>query len=148
VFIRRLSGLLFAVAFVSCGGSSSTSPTPTPTPLPSAPYSQTDLVVGTGAEAVAGKIVTINYSLWLYSDTAPDHKGTALQTTVGSTPYSFTLGASQVIPGVDQGVTGMKVGGSRRLIIPPELAYGSTGSGTLIPANATLVFDIDLLVVQ
>ncbi len=147
--IRRVLGLILVGALASCGGSSSSpTPTPTPTPTPSAPFSATDLVVGTGAEAVAGKSVTINYSLWLYSDTGTDHKGTALQTTVGGAPYSFTLGASQVIPGVDQGVTGMKVGGSRRLIIPPELAYGSAGSGTLIPPNATLVFDIDLLLVQ
>ena len=144
--IRRLFGVMLVGVLASCGGSSS-SPTPTPTPTPSAPFSTTDLVVGTGAEAVAGKSVTINYTGWLYSDTAPDHKGTQFGTSVGTTPYSFVLGASQAIPGIDQGVTGMKVGGSRRIVIPPDLAYGATGNGP-IPPNATLVFDVDLLIVQ
>ena len=146
--IARVFALLSMATLVACGGSNSTAPTPTPTtPLPTAPFSMMDLVVGTGPEAVAGKTVTINYTGWIYSDTAPDHKGTQFGTSVGGTPFSFVIGASQVIPGVDQGVTGMKVGGSRRIVIPPDLAYGATGSGS-IPANATLVFDVDLLLVQ
>jgi FKBP-type peptidyl-prolyl cis-trans isomerase FkpA len=126
----------------ACGGSSSPS---NPTPLPSAPYSQIDLVVGTGAEAVTGKTASINYSVWLYSDTAAENKGTFIQTS--STPFPFVVGGSGVIQGVSQGVTGMKVGGKRRLIIPPDLAYGSTGNGP-IPPNATLVFEPDLVAVQ
>jgi FKBP-type peptidyl-prolyl cis-trans isomerase FkpA len=126
----------------ACGGSSSPS---TPTPLPSAPYSQVDLVVGTGTEAVSGKTASINYSVWLYSDTAAENKGTFIQTS--STPFSFVVGGTGVIQGVSQGVTGMKVGGKRRLIIPPDLAYGSTGNGP-IPPNATIVFEPELVAVQ
>jgi FKBP-type peptidyl-prolyl cis-trans isomerase FkpA len=126
----------------ACGGSSSPS---NPTPLPSAPYSQVDLVVGTGAEAVSGKTVSINYSVWLYSDTAVENKGTFIQTS--STPFSFVIGGTGVIQGVNQGVTGMKVGGKRRLIIPPDLAYGSAGNGP-IPPNATIVFEPELVTVQ
>jgi FKBP-type peptidyl-prolyl cis-trans isomerase FkpA len=140
----RVLPVMLLVLSAACGGSSSPS---TPTPLPSAPYSQTDLVVGTGAEAVSGKTATIHYSVWIYSDTAAENKGTFIQTSVGGTPFSFAVGGSGVIQGVNQGVTGMKVGGKRRLIIPPDLAYGSTGNGS-IPPNATLVFEAELVSVQ
>ncbi|HEX3702084.1 MAG TPA: FKBP-type peptidyl-prolyl cis-trans isomerase [Vicinamibacterales bacterium] len=126
-----------------CGSSSS----------PSAPstsvgtFTETDLVVGTGAAAAAGQTVTVNYTLWLYDTSKTDGKGAQVQTTVGGVPFAFVLGVGQVIKGWDQGVVGMKVGGSRRLIIPPELAYGSAGQSG-IPSNATLVFDISLLSVQ
>jgi len=102
-------------------------------------FSQTDLTVGTGAEAVAGSTVTVQYGAWLYSDTAADHKGT--QIDANST--SFTIGGNQVIKGFEQGVTGMKVGGTRRVVCPPSLAYGSTGYQT-VPPNAALVFDMAL----
>ena len=140
--LRRFLPVMLLVLSAGCGGSSSPS---NPTPLPSAPYSQTDLVVGTGAEAVSGKTVAINYSVWLYSDTAAENKGTFIQTS--STPFSFVVGGTGVIQGVNQGVVGMKVGGKRRLIIPPELAYGSAGNGP-IPGNATLVFEPELVSVQ
>ena len=127
--------LLFAA--VACGGSS-TSPTS------GAPYSQTDLVVGTGTQAAAGNRVTVGYTGWLYDSSKRDGKGTQFD----SNNYTFTLGIGTVIKGWDQGVVGMRVGGQRRLIIPPDLAYGSAGSSGVIPPNATLVFDITLISVQ
>lgn len=127
-----------------CGGDSS----PTAPILPGAPFSQTDLRVGTGADATAGRRVTVHYTGWLYDHTRPELKGQQFETSVGRQPFSFPLGAGQVIRGWDQGVAGMKVGGQRRLVIPPDLAYGSAGAGGVIPPNATLVFDIELLDVQ
>jgi FKBP-type peptidyl-prolyl cis-trans isomerase FkpA len=115
---------------------------------PSAPYSATDLRVGTGADAVNGRRVTVNYTGWLYSTTGTENKGKQFDTSVGGPPFTFTLGAGQVISGWDKGVVGMKVGGLRRLILPPELGYGSSGSGPAIPGNASLIFDIELLSVQ
>ena len=135
---------LAALALVAAGcGGSPTSPTGT------APFSATDLAVGTGAEAVAGRIVVVNYTGWLYSATAAENKGQQFDTTTGRGPFTFVLGTGSVIAGWDQGVAGMRVGGRRRLVIPPELAYGSTGAGNgAIPPNATLVFEIELLLVQ
>ena len=109
------------------------------------PYTQTDLQEGTGAMASSGQTATVNYTGWLYSDSAPDHKGTKFDSSIGREPFVFRLGAGQVIRGWDQGVQGMKVGGQRRLVLPPEFAYGSRGAGGVIPPNATLVFDVELL---
>jgi FKBP-type peptidyl-prolyl cis-trans isomerase FkpA len=97
---RRVLAILLLILSAACGGSSSPS---NPTPLPSAPYSQTDLVVGTGAEATAGKTVSINYSLWLYSDTAAENKGQFIQSSVGSSPFAWQLGSNSTIPGINQG---------------------------------------------
>lgn len=139
----RLLVALTLLAAVACGGSSS-SPS---TPLPRAPYSQVDLVVGTGTQAANGNRVTVVYAGWLYDPAGPDGKGG--QFDANSTGFTFQLGVGQVIRGWDQGVLGMRVGGQRRLVIPPELAYGSTGAGGgRIPPNATLVFDVALLSVQ
>ena len=102
-------------------------------------YSQTDLTIGTGAKAVPSSVVTVQYGAWLYSDTAADHKGSQ----VDANTTSFTIGANQVIKGFEQGVTGMQVGGTRRVIVPPSLAYGATGYQS-IPPNAALVFDLAL----
>ena len=118
---------------------------PTAPSTSSGPYSQTDLVVGTGALAVGGSRVTVSYAGWLYNTSRTDGKGTQFDSQPSS---SFVLGAGTVIRGWDQGVLGMRVGGQRRLIIPPELAYGTSGAGGVIPPNATLVFDITLLLVQ
>jgi FKBP-type peptidyl-prolyl cis-trans isomerase FkpA len=99
-----------------------------------------DLVVGTGAEAVVGRTVRVTYSGYLIS-------GSRFDSNVGGSPFSFVLGGGQVIAGWDQGVVGMKVGGKRRLVIGSSLGYGRQGSGP-IPANATLVFDVEVLNVQ
>jgi FKBP-type peptidyl-prolyl cis-trans isomerase len=126
-----------------CGGDSGTSPSSTS----SAPYSQTDLRVGTGAEATTGRTATVHYTLWLYDAGRAENKGTQIESSVGGQPFPFIVGARQVIAGWDQGVPGMRVGGLRRLVLPPNLAYGSQVNGR-IPANSTLVFDIELLAVQ
>lgn len=108
-----------------------------------------DLVPGTGAEAVAGSTVTVHYSGWLYDPSQPDAKGTPFDSSRESgRPFSFELGAGKVIRGWDQGVQGMRVGGQRRLVIPHQLAYGERGAGGVIPPRATLVFDVELLGVR
>ena len=135
--IGRVSILGLLLAAVGC--SSPTSPTP------SAPYSQTDLVVGTGAVATLGSRATVSYTGWLYDPSQADGKGTQFDS---SASFTFVPGAGQVIVGWDQGVPGMRVGGQRRLVLPPALAYGSNGAGGANPPNATLVFDIGLLKVQ
>jgi FKBP-type peptidyl-prolyl cis-trans isomerase len=132
-----------ALAGAACSGDSGTSPTF----LPGAPFSTADVRAGTGADATAGRRVTINYTGWIYDPARPENKGQQFDSslTTGRTPFVFTLGTGAVISGFDRGVTGMKVGGLRRVTIPPDLAYGSAGSGGVIPPNATLVFDIELL---
>ena len=90
----------------------------------------------------------MHYTGWLYDPGRTEAKGSQFETSVGRTPFAFTLGAGAVIRGWDQGVAGMRVGGLRRLILPPELAYGGAGSPPVIPPNATLVFEIELLDVQ
>lgn len=98
-----------------------------------------DLVEGEGAEANAGQLATVHYTGWLENgdkfDSSKDRND----------PFRFKLGAGQVIRGWDEGVQGMKVGGTRRLELPPQLAYGSRGAGGVIPPNATLIFEVELL---
>jgi FKBP-type peptidyl-prolyl cis-trans isomerase FkpA len=132
--------VLAASATIGCQGA------PT-SPSEYAPFSQTDLVVGDGAEAVSGSVLTVNYTGWFYDATKTDGKGVVFDTSTGNAPFTFTLGAGTVITGWDQGVVGMKVGGLRRLVIPPSLAYGTARSG-VIPPDATLVFEIALLGVE
>jgi peptidylprolyl isomerase len=106
----------------------------------------TDAETGSGAEATAGHKVSVHYTGWLSNNGA---KGKRFDSSVDrGQPFQFTLGAHQVIAGWDQGVAGMKVGGKRTLTIPPELGYGARGAGGVIPANATLIFDVELLGIQ
>lgn len=110
---------------------------------------KTDSKVGSGAVAVSGKKVSVHYTGWLYAASKPDHKGTKFDSSVDrGEPFVFPLGAGLVIKGWDDGVAGMKVGGKRTLIIPPDMAYGERGAGGLIPPNSTLLFDVELLGVQ
>jgi FKBP-type peptidyl-prolyl cis-trans isomerase len=106
----------------------------------------TDNKTGDGATAMAGSKVSVHYTGWLSNNGA---KGTKFDSSVDrGKPFDFTLGAHQVIAGWDQGVAGMKVGGVRTLVIPPELGYGARGAGGVIPPNATLIFDVELLQVR
>ena len=109
---------------------------------------KTDTVVGKGKEAIAGKTVEVHYTGWLYEVTAPKQRGKQFDSSVGRGPFSFPLGAGRVIKGWDEGVAGMKVGGKRTLVIPAELAYGKRGAGGVIPPDAMLVFDVELLDVK
>jgi FKBP-type peptidyl-prolyl cis-trans isomerase FkpA len=170
--------LVAAVFAASCGGApepppqqppaeqTSTSVPPAPTeakPAPVAPaapvapktppakpaYTRTDLQVGTGREAQKGHGLSVHYTGWLYDPAQPEMKGRMFDSSKERGPFSFQLGAGQVIPGWDQGFDGMKVGGRRRLIIPPSLGYGVDGAGNgIIPPNATLLFEMELLDVQ
>jgi peptidylprolyl isomerase/FKBP-type peptidyl-prolyl cis-trans isomerase FkpA len=105
-------------------------------------------VVGTGTEATAGRRVTVHYTGWLYDPSQAQNKGRQFDSSVGGQPFTFTLGANTVIRGWEQGVPGMRVGGQRRLTIPPELGYGAAGSPPVIPPNATLVFDVEAIAVN
>jgi FKBP-type peptidyl-prolyl cis-trans isomerase FkpA len=122
-------------------------PAAVPTAAPANPaFTQTDLLMGTGKEAVKGESLTVNYTGWLYDPSRPEQKGRMFDSSTGRGTFNFVLGAGMVIPGWDRGFNGMKVGGKRRLIIPPDLAYGVDGAGGgIIPPNATLIFEMELL---
>ena len=106
----------------------------------------TDTTIGTGAEAISGQQISVHYTGWLYDPAAPENKGRKFDSSRDrGQPFEFTLGVGQVIGGWDQGFAGMKVGGSRTLVIPPELGYGARGAGGVIPPNATLLFEVELL---
>ena len=108
-----------------------------------------DLTAGTGAEIKSGQTALVHYTGWLYDAGAPDNKGKKFDSSVDrNEPFEFPVGASMVIRGWDEGVVGMKVGGKRRLVIPPEMGYGSRGAGGVIPPGATLVFDVELVEIR
>ena len=135
-FTQLAACIAVSTALAGCG-SSPTSPT-------TGPFTKTDVRIGSGLEAASGNVLSVQYTGWLYDPAKPDAKGVQFETSVGGTPFSFTLGAGQVIAGWDQGLPGEKVGGLRRLVIPPSLAYGAVRNGP-IPPNATLVFEIELV---
>jgi FKBP-type peptidyl-prolyl cis-trans isomerase FkpA len=137
------SSVVLVVLCATCAGCTQS----VTSPSGESPFAQTDLRVGTGATAASGNVLMVNYTGWLYEASKADQKGVEFESSIGRTPFSFTLGAGQVIGGWDQGIPGMKVGGLRRLLIPPSLAYGAVRNGP-IPPNATLVFEIELLEVQ
>jgi FKBP-type peptidyl-prolyl cis-trans isomerase FkpA len=110
---------------------------------------KTDVKQGTGVEAQAGKMAVVHYTGWLYDPAQPGGKGVKFDSSVDrGQPFDFPLGGGRVIRGWDEGVVGMKVGGQRTLIIPPEMGYGARGAGGVIPPNATLIFDVELLGVK
>jgi FKBP-type peptidyl-prolyl cis-trans isomerase len=119
--------------------------TPSPSGSETMDLQKTDLTPGTGAEISSGQTALVHYTGWLYDAAAPENKGKQFDSSVGGEPFEFPLGAGRVIAGWDQGVVGMKVGGKRRLVIPPVMGYGERGAGGVIPPNATLVFDVELV---
>ena len=139
--MRRPLWLLVAVlSAAGCGNAERTSVTQ---------LTKQDAQVGTGAEAQRGRTVTVHYTGWLYDESRPDRKGTKFDSSRDrNEPFSFNLGAGEVIQGWDEGVAGMKVGGQRTLTIPPQMGYGARGAGGVIPPNATLLFDVELLNVR
>ena len=131
-----LSALL-VVLLAACGGEASMQ------------FQTTDTTTGSGAEATTGRRVTVHYTGWIYDERADNKHGKTFDSSVErGEPFTFTLGAGQVIRGWDEGVAGMKVGGKRTLIIPPQLGYGARGAGGVIPPNATLLFEVELLEVR
>ena len=146
--IACLAVALFAVACNNDGGGGS----PTDPSQVTVEFSTTDLVVGTGATAGPGNLATLNFELWLYDPSGPASKGVRRQ---GSTdpnpqgpggiigPVEFVIGSGGILTGFDQGVRGMRVGGKRRMYIPPHMAYGAQGASG-IPPNASLVFEVEL----
>jgi len=133
--------MLLAIALTSgCKSPSDTFPNqPTATQPQATELKIEDTTVGAGAEAKSGDLVTVNYTGWLTDGTKFDSSVDRNQ------PFQFRIGEGKVIPGWEQGVAGMKVGGKRKLTIPADLGYGAQGAGGVIPPNATLVFDIELL---
>ena len=142
--MMRLIKVLTAAIVIAAASACEDVPTE---PINLARFSQTDLVVGTGAEAASGKTIKVHYTGWLYNEERPDSKGAQFDSSEGLDPLTFILGTGTVIAGWDEGLVGMKAGGTRRLIIPPSKAYGGTRRGP-IPPNATLVFDVQLIEVQ
>jgi FKBP-type peptidyl-prolyl cis-trans isomerase len=140
VALLALAGLL---TLAGCGTGSESEPAP-----PGVDRMEiTDLVVGTGPVAAAGSYVNVHYTGWIYDPSQPEAKGRQFDTSRDrGRVFGFSLGARQVIAGWDQGVEGMRVGGVRRLVIPPHLAYGERGAGGgVIPRNATLLFEVELV---
>jgi FKBP-type peptidyl-prolyl cis-trans isomerase FkpA len=136
--VRVALVLALSLSAAACGGSEKATTAPTP---PTAPFSATDLREGTGTTATQGRTITVSYTGWLFDPSRPESKGTQFDSQAS---FTFQLGVSSVIPGWQQGIPGMKVGGQRRLVIPPNLGYGSQMVGS-IPPNSTLVFDVMLL---
>jgi FKBP-type peptidyl-prolyl cis-trans isomerase FkpA len=144
--LSLVAAMIAVASLAACGGGGSDEPAPVPVFSP-ATLTKTDTTVGTGPEAVTPKTVRVHYTGWLYTTAAANFKGTQFDSSLtAGKPFTFTLGSSQVIPGFEQGVTGMKVGGKRTVLIPAALGYGASGGGGgRIPANSGLVFDIELV---
>ena len=136
----RLAACLSVLLLAACSGP------PPYTGGDVAELQRIDVTVGTGEPATAGDEVSVHYTGWLFDQNAPDKRGQKFDSSRDrGQPFEFQLGVGQVIGGWDQGFAGMKVGGQRTLIIPPELGYGARGAGGVIPPNATLLFEVELL---
>jgi FKBP-type peptidyl-prolyl cis-trans isomerase FkpA len=136
-FLRQLPAvtLLLTLSFVGGCGDTPTEPAPT--------FQKTDLRVGSGPQAEAGDVLRVFYTGWIYDSSRPDQKGLQFETNVGGNPLTFTLGRGEVIIGWDEGLLGVQLGTIRRLVIPPDRAYGSSRRGP-IPPNSTLIFEVEV----
>lgn len=138
----RIPRLAFSAAVCALALSGCTHDTTGPSS--SQPFSVVDLTPGSGTAAASNLNLTVDYTGWLFDPSKADNKGLVFDTSIGKTPFTFTLGIGQVIKGWDTGLVGMKVGGLRRLVVPPSLAYGA-GRNNPIPPYATLLFEITLI---
>jgi FKBP-type peptidyl-prolyl cis-trans isomerase FkpA len=137
--------LAMVLLVAACGSKDQPQKLTTPEPPPTE-LQRVDVVKGTGEGISQGQVAVVHYTGWLYDPTVAEHKGTKFDSSRDSgRPFSFTVGHGDVIRGWDEGVQGMQPGGQRRLVIPPALGYGEAGAQNVIPPNATLVFDIELL---
>src|SRR5688572_7137964 len=142
-----------ATALILAGCGKQTPPPAAPATTDTASITQLqkiDIVKGTGEGISAGQQAVVHYTGWIYEPSAPDHKGKQFDSSrAKGKPFRFTIGAGGVIKGWEEGVQGMQPGGQRQLVIPPDLAYGPTGAGDgVIPPNATLLFDVELLAIE
>jgi len=148
---RRAFALAFGstLAALATSASTATAQAPAKTMTTASGLKIIDTKVGTGAKPKTGQTCVMHYTGWLYDAGAKDNKGKKFDSSVDrGQPFEFPLGRGQVIKGWDEGVATMQVGGKRTLIIPPDLGYGARGAGGVIPPNATLVFDVELLGVK
>jgi FKBP-type peptidyl-prolyl cis-trans isomerase FkpA len=141
------AALVAVLGLTACGGGSDSGSTPAVKGEDVATLTITNPTVGTGPAAVSGNNLSVQYTLWLYSSTAVGNKGKQIESNVGSAPFTFKLGAGQVIPGWDQGLVGVMAGGKRTLIIPSSLGYGPNGQGA-IPGGSALVFDVTVATIN
>ena len=147
LFSTCVIGLSLALSLAACERAKAPAPASASASAAAVPFQKIDTVTGEGKEAVAGATAVVHYTGWLYVPEAALQHGEKFDSSVGRGPFSFQLGAGQVIQGWDEGVQGMKVGGKRTLILPPNMGYGEGGAGP-IPPNANLIFDVELLDVR
>jgi len=148
--------ILFSLTLVlsACGGNANTDTKSVESTIPKTAsanpeFTKIDSVLGEGASAVAGQTVSVHYTGWLYDSNADQNRGEKFDSSVDrGQAFNFPLGAGRVIKGWDEGVAGMKVGGKRTLIIPPEMGYGNRSAGPIIKPGSTLLFDVELLAIQ
>ena len=149
---RLLFASLLLVVTTACGGSAQKSDTTEGAPMADTGVKELQMVdtkVGTGDEARPGRVVSVHYTGWLFDASKADKRGDKFDSSKDrNEPFEFPLGGGQVIAGWDKGFAGMKIGGTRVLTIPPDMGYGARGAGGVIPPNATLVFEVELLEVK
>ena len=149
--ISSLLATFLAITLSACNAETNSSSTQEKVAMTSelTELQKIDTVIGSGREAEPGFNITVHYTGWLYDPQATDKKGKKFDSSVDrGQPFNFGLGQGQVIQGWDQGFAGMKIGGKRTLLIPSEMGYGARGAGGVIPPNANLIFDVELLDVK